>query len=98
MRVAVPHSLPREEVRRRMRERADEIGSLFPAGMAEVRPSWTNEDRLDLAVSAMGKAIAVAIEIEDAALAFEIELPAALSFVEPMIRGAIEEKGRKLLT
>ena len=98
MRIAVPHSLPREEVRRRMHDRADEIAGLFPAGMAEVTTHWASEDRLDLAVNAMGKAIDVAIEIEDAALAFSIELPAALSFAEPMIRGAIEAKGRKLLS
>lgn len=97
MRIAVPHRLGREEVRRRMRARADEIAGLFPSGMAEVTHSWAHDDRLDLAVTAMGKAIAVAIEIEDQALAFEIELPAALSFVEPMIRGAIEDKARKLL-
>lgn len=97
MRIAVPHSLGREEVRRRMHARADEIGGLFPAGMADVTTSWVSEDRLDLAVNAMGKAIAVMIEVEDEALAFSFELPGALAFAEPMIRGAIEAKGRKLL-
>ena len=97
MRIAVPHSLPRAEVRRRMHARADEIAGLFPAGMAEVAVSWSGEDRMDLAVQALGQALAVAIEIEDSALAFTLELPGALSFAEPMIRGAIEAKGRKLL-
>ena len=29
---------------------------------------------------------------------FEVDLPPALSFVEPMIAGAIRDKGQKLLT
>lgn len=97
MRIAVPHSLPREEVRRRMHARADEIAGLFPSGMAKVAVTWAGEDRMDLAVQAMGQAVAVAIEIEEAALAFTVVLPGSLSFAEPMIRGAIEAKGRKLL-
>jgi Putative polyhydroxyalkanoic acid system protein (PHA_gran_rgn) len=98
MRIALPHSLGREEARRRLHARSGEIAGLFPGGMAEVVVSWPNQDRMALDVTAMGKTIAGAVEIEDHAVAFVIELPAALSFVEPMVRGAIESKGRKLLT
>lgn len=98
MRVALPHSLGRDEVRRRLRERSDEIAGLFPAGMAEVAVSWPNQDRMNLDVTAMGKLVAGAVEIGETEVAFVIDLPAALSFVEPMVRGAIEAKGRKLLT
>jgi Putative polyhydroxyalkanoic acid system protein (PHA_gran_rgn) len=98
MRIALPHSLGREEARRRLHARSGEIAGLFPGGMAEVVVSWPNQDRMALDVTAMGKTIAGSVEIEDHAVAFVIELPAALSFVEPMVRGAIENKGRKLLT
>ena len=98
MRIAIPHSLPREEVRQRLKSRSHEIADFVPGGMAEVTTVWPTEDRLDLTVSAMGKAIESRIEIEDGQVVFSVELPAALSFVEPMIRGGIEAKGRKLLT
>jgi Putative polyhydroxyalkanoic acid system protein (PHA_gran_rgn) len=98
MRIALPHSLGREEVRRRLRARSGEIAGMFPGGMAEVAVSWPSEDRMALNVTAMGKTVIGAVEIEDHTVAIEIDLPAALSFVEPLVRGAIESKGRKLLT
>ena len=97
MRIAVPHSLPRDEVRRRMHDRAGDLTGLLPGAMAQVSATWPDPDRMDLAVTALGKAIAIRVEIEDTALAFTVELPDALSFAEPLIRGAIEDKGRKLL-
>jgi hypothetical protein len=98
MRLALPHSLGREEVRRRLHARSGEIAGLFPGGMAEVAVSWPHEDCMALDVTAMGKTVAGAVEIAEHEVAFVIELPAALSFFEPIVRGALEEKGRKLLT
>jgi hypothetical protein len=98
MRIALPHSLGREEARRRLQSRSGEIAGLFPGGMAEVEVSWPHEDKMALDVTAMGKTVAGAVEIGEREVAFVIELPAALSFVEPLVRGAIESKGRKLLT
>ena len=48
MRVKLPHDLPREEVRRRMRAHSDEIASFFPAGLAKVTTSWSSDDRMDI--------------------------------------------------
>jgi hypothetical protein len=87
MRIALPHSLGREEVRRRLHARSGEIAEMFPGGMAEVAVSWPHEDRMSLDVTAMGKTLAGAVEIGDHEVAFVIEL----------VRGALKEKGRKLL-
>lgn len=97
MRIAFPHSLSRDEVRQRIKARQDEIAGFLPA-MASVSTSWPSEDRMDLALNVMGKAFSGAIEIAEAELAFEFDLPPALAFAEPMIRSAIEPKARKLLT
>jgi hypothetical protein len=48
MRVKLPHDLPREEVRRRMRAHADEIAGFFPPGLAKVTTSWSSDDRMDI--------------------------------------------------
>ena len=98
MRIAIPHSLTREEARRRLQEKSGGIGDMLPAGLANVAVTWPHADRMNLDVTAMGKSIAGAIEIGDDHVAFTIELPAALAFVEPMVRGAIEQKGAKLLS
>ncbi|MEN9717639.1 MAG: hypothetical protein RIQ99_517 [Pseudomonadota bacterium] len=92
-----PHSLGRDELRRRLREHEADIAQIAPAGMAEVSTSWLSEDRMALNVTAMGKTIAGAIDISDSELAFEFDLPMALSFAGPMLRSAIEPKVAKLL-
>ncbi len=98
MRIAIPHNLGREEVRRRLHERLPEVSQFVPGGLAEVETGWAGEDRAMLLVRAMMQEVTGTIDIEDAQLVFTVNLPPALSFVEPMIRGAIEDKGRKLLT
>jgi len=45
----------------------------------------------------MGQAIDGTVEIEDGQVVFTVNLPGALSFVEPMIKAAIKDKGQKLL-
>ncbi|MBX7527790.1 polyhydroxyalkanoic acid system family protein [Qipengyuania vesicularis] len=97
MRVPLPHNLGKEEVRRRLRERSHEIGDAIPGGMAQVTTSWPNEDCMALGIDAMGNRIGAQVLIEETQVIFEVDLPAALSFVEPMIAGAIRKKGQKLL-
>lgn len=97
MRVPIAHDLPREEVRRRLHSRSHEIGKFMP-GMAEVETGWPGEDEMTLNVRTMGQAIDGRVLIEDNQVVFEIDLPPALSFVEPIVAGAIQKQGQKLLT
>lgn len=96
MRIAIPHSIGKDEARRRVRERSGEIANFVP-GFASVSTNWQSDDRMDLTVGAMGQEMTGSIEVGESEVAFTVELPAALSFVEPMIRSQIEAKGRKLL-
>jgi hypothetical protein len=97
MRIALPHKLGKDEVRRRMKSRLHEVADFVPGGLAQVTTGWDGEDRATLAVRAMMQEITGTIDIAEAEVVFTIKLPPALSFVEPMIQGAIESKGRKLL-
>lgn len=97
MRVPIAHDLPKEEVRRRLRNRSHEIANFVPGGMAELTTGWPDEDHMTLSVRAMGQGIAGQVIIEDRQVIFEVDLPPALSFVEPMVAGAIRDKGQKLL-
>ncbi|MCB2084253.1 MAG: polyhydroxyalkanoic acid system family protein [Sphingomonadaceae bacterium] len=97
MRVAVPHNLPREEVRRRLRERSHEIADHIPGGMAEVETDWVGEDRMAIAINAMGQSLTGHIDVEDSQMVFQVELPMMLSFIEPIVEKGLREKGAKLL-
>ena len=97
MRVALPHDLGRDEVRRRLKERSHEIADHVPGGMAEVETRWRGEDVMELSVGAMGQNITGEVEVEENQVIFSIELPAMLSFVKPMIESAIRSQGSKML-
>ncbi|MBS0480717.1 MAG: polyhydroxyalkanoic acid system family protein [Proteobacteria bacterium] len=97
MRVPLPHTLGKDEVRRRLQSRTGEIAGLFPGGLAQVETSWPDPDTMNLAITAMGKTVAGKVEVEDTRIVFSVDLPGSLAFVEPMIRSALEQKGRKLL-
>ena len=96
MRVAIPHALPKDEVRRRLASRTGEIGEFVP-GLASVDASWPSEHRMSLDVKAMGQTVASTIDIEDHQVVIQVALPMMLSFIEPMIQKAITERGQKLL-
>jgi len=97
MQVAIPHELGREEVRRRLKSNSQSIADAVPGGMAEVTTSWPTEDRMTMAIKAMGQDLNGHIDIADNEVVFEIELPAALGFIKPMVEGAIRQQGQKLV-
>ncbi len=98
MRVPIKHDLPQEEVRHRLKSRSHEIGNFIPGGMAEVSTDWPSEDRMILTVNAMGQDVLGSIDLEPGQVVLEIDVPAALSFLKPMISSAVKKEGQKLLT
>jgi hypothetical protein len=97
MRVALSHQLDRDDVRARLRSRVHEIADFVPGGMADIVTNWPDDDRMELSIQAMGQNLNGEIVIEDEQIVITINLPVALGFVEPMISGAIKQKGRKML-
>ncbi len=97
MRVPIPHSLEKETVRRRMRNRTHKIAENIPGGMADVTTDWPNEDRMNLNVHAMGQIVRGHVDIEDQQVVFVMDLPPSLTFIEPMVEGAIRQQGQKLI-
>jgi len=98
MRVAIPFDLSRDVVRDRLKSRSHEIADHIPGGMAQVATDWPSEDRMNLTITTMGQSLRGVVDIEESQLVFEIALPPALSFLEPMIAGSIRKQGQKLLT
>lgn len=96
MRVPVPHRLSKEEVRQRLKSRSHEIADKLP-GSARVDTEWPTDDRMNMAIAVMGQQLHGAIEIGESEVVIELDMPAALSFLEPIIGGAVKEQGQKLL-
>lgn len=97
MRMVLPHSLAKEEVRRRLHDNSHKIAGQLPGGMADVTTEWADEDRMTIVISAMGQNLSGAVEIGEGEVAFELELPLALSFAKPMAEAAMRQMGEKLL-
>ena len=97
MRVPVPHDLPKEEVRRRLRAQSHEIVDHIPGPMAKADTEWVSEDRMNMTIHAMGQTLVGSVEVEEHRMMLEVDLPPMLSFLEPMISSAMQTQGQKLL-
>ena len=95
--VSIAHDLPRDEVRRRMTARADDLHKLIPGGIGQVQHQWEGEDRMAFTVTAMGQSIRSTATIEERALVIDFTLPPALTMMRPMVEGVIRQAGDKLL-
>lgn len=96
MRVAIPHQLDQDEVRRRLKSNTESVGDHIPGGAA-VTTAWPTEDRMRMEIGAMGQSLVANVDLEPGQLVLNVDLPPALSFVEPMIAGAIRSQGDRLL-
>lgn len=97
MRVVIPHNLDKATARERLRTNSHKMAGQFPGGMAQVETSWPSEDRMAMTVRAMGQELNGNVDIEEGQVVFNVVLPPALSFVEPIVQGAIRQSGEKLL-
>ena len=97
MRVAIPHSLDKAEVRRRLSTRTGELANHLPGGFAEVRQEWLGEDEMRLSVGAMGATVTARLEVEERQVVVNVELPPQLGFFSGIIEQAVRDKGTKLL-
>ena len=97
MRVAIPHQLGKDEVRRRLENEGGRIGEFIPGGLAEVHTAWPSGERMNLTVGAMGQQVEATIDIEETQVVLTAQLPPALSFIEPIVAATVKDKGEKLL-
>jgi Putative polyhydroxyalkanoic acid system protein (PHA_gran_rgn) len=97
MRVTLPHDLSKEEVRRRMRDHADEISGFFPPGLARVTTGWPNEDRMAITAEVMGMTIPGGVEVRDKDVVIEMDLPMLLSVMRGPLEAAVKKEGGRLL-
>ncbi|WP_353227715.1 polyhydroxyalkanoic acid system family protein [Novosphingobium sp.] len=100
MRLEIPHSLGKAELRRRIAARIDtaeaKAGALIGGPMA-LALHWISEDRLGVEASAMGYTVPATLDLTETTMVFDVTIPNGLGFARRMIEGMIRERGEKLL-
>lgn len=94
--VDLPHSLGRDEARRRIGDNIHKLKDHIPGGSAEVDSRWQG-DELTLNVTAMGQSVEARIDVEEKIVRCRIELPGFLAMFARPIELALQKKGGDLL-
>jgi putative polyhydroxyalkanoate system protein len=93
--VDLPHTLGKDEARRRIANNVHKLEEHIPGGAA-VQSGWTGE-QLNLEVAAMGQQVTVTIDVEDSKVKLRVLLPPMLGMFAGMIQAALQKKGDVLL-
>ena len=94
--VDLPHSLGKDEARRRIANNIHKLKDHIPGGAAHVESEWQG-DALNLKVHAMGQAVDSTITVHDKLVHCRIALPGLLALFAAPIEAALNRKGRDLL-
>ncbi|WP_019834358.1 polyhydroxyalkanoic acid system family protein [Sphingomonas sp. PR090111-T3T-6A] len=95
--IEIPHTLGRQEVRRRLANRIGELPQHIPGGVAQMTTAWPGEDRMTVHIVALGQSANATIDIEDRIVRVGLILPPILSFMSGAISAAIQRGGEELL-
>jgi len=95
--LSIPHQLGRAEARRRIETGFAKIIHVVPGGAGACSERWDG-DQLTFGVAAMGQTVAGVINVSDAAVTMEIELPGVLGMLAGGLKGRLQKVGQLLLT
>jgi putative polyhydroxyalkanoate system protein len=93
--VDLPHSLGKDEARRRIANNVHKLGEHIPGG-AQVEHGWTG-DQLNMNVGAMGQSVRALIDVEDSKVRLKVLLPGMLGMFAGPIQAMLRKKGSLLL-
>ena len=93
--VDLPHSLGKDEARRRIANNVHKLREHIPGG-AKVQSGWAG-DQLNLDVQAMGQAVAATIDVEESKVRLRVLLPGMLGMFSGVVQAALQKKGGVLL-
>jgi len=95
--ISIPHQLGRAEARRRIETGFGNIVGQLPGTGGTFKERWDG-DRLTFSVSGLGQTVSGAVEVLDATVTMEIELPAVLGLIASGLKGRLQKAGQLLLT
>jgi hypothetical protein len=94
--VNIPHQLGRAEARRRIETGFAKIVHLLP-GAGNCSERWDG-DRLVFSATALGQTVSGIVDVRDAEVAMEIELPGVLGMLAGALKDRLQKAGQGLLT
>jgi hypothetical protein len=95
--ISIPHQLGRAEARRRIETGFARIVGQLPGSTGTCTQRWDG-DRLTFGVSALGQTASGVVEVLDAVVTMELELPGVLGMIAGGLGRRLREAGQLLLT
>jgi hypothetical protein len=95
--VHIPHQLGRAEARRRIETGFAKMVGVLPGGAGHCSERWDG-DRLVFSVAAMAQTVTGVIDVGDAAVTMEIQLPGVLGLLASGLKDRLRNAGQLLLT
>jgi hypothetical protein len=95
--VSIPHQLGRAEARRRIETGFAKMIRVLPGGTGHCSERWDG-DRLVFSVVALAQTVAGVIDVGDAVVTMEIQLPGLLGLIASGLKDRLQKAGRLLLT
>jgi hypothetical protein len=95
--ISIPHQLGRAEARRRIEGGFAKFVHVLPGSGSTCSERWDG-DRLTFGVAAMGQTVKGVIDVNDAAVTMEIELPGVLGMIASGLKDRLRKAGQLLLT
>jgi len=95
--ITIPHQLGRAEARRRIETGFAKIVGQLPGGTGTSSERWDG-DRLTFSVSAMGQTVSGVVDVLDAAVKMDLELPGVFGLLAGSLKGRLQQAGQLLLT
>ena len=95
--VSIPHQLGRAEARRRIESGFAKMIRVLPGGVGHCSERWEG-DRLVFSVATLAQTVAGVIDVGDAAVTMEIQLPGVLGLIASGLKGRLQKAGQLLLT
>lgn len=96
--ISIPHQLGRAEARRRIETGFAKIMQPVPGSSSGASSQSWDGDRLTFKVGAMGQTISGVIDVLDAAVSMQIELPGVLGMIAGSLKDRVQKAGQLLLT
>ena len=95
--VTLAHQLGRAEARRRIETGFAKMLHGLPGGIGHCSERWEG-DRLVFSVGALAQTVTGFVDVDDAAVTMEIQLPGVLGLIASGFRSRLQKAGQLLLT
>jgi hypothetical protein len=95
--ITIPHQLGRAEARRRIEAGFANILRQLPGGGGACTQRW-DADRLSFSVSGLGQTVSGVVEVLDAAVTMQLQLPGVLGLLAGGLQSRLQKAGQLLLT